>query len=71
MITNPKERIAMEALKEENIFKLSEQDLLYCGFNMYKSKFGHVFEKVGSELIEVTSEELEAEKRYIKRKCNI
>lgn len=40
-------------------------NLEYAGFDIYVGKDGSVFEKVGQELVEVTSPELEAEKRFL------
>jgi len=40
-------------------------DLNYAGFNTFISKDNRVFEKIGEELVELESTELEAERRFI------
>ncbi len=50
--------------KEE---KISFEDMDYAGFNMYITEDNRVFEKRGEELIEVTSEELDAERRFLEK----
>jgi hypothetical protein len=48
--------------------KLSFEDLDYAGFNVYVSKDNRVFEKMGEELVEISTLELEAERRFIENK---
>lgn len=39
---------------------------IYCGFNTYLKK-GHLFEKVGNELLPMDYEEVDAEIRFVER----
>lgn len=42
------------------------ENLDYAGFGMYISQSCDVFEKLGEELVEVLTPEIEAEKRFLK-----
>ena len=44
----------------------SQEDFVYCGFNVY-IKDGCVFEKQGSEMVKLDSDELDAEQRFVCR----
>lgn len=41
------------------------ENMRYAGFNMFVTNDNRVFEKKGEELVELESEELQAERRFI------
>lgn len=48
----------------------SVDELKYAGFNIYISDDNRIFEKQGEELVEKTSPELEAERRFLQSSCS-
>ena len=61
------ERLGLRLQDEQIKVASTLSNMIYCGLNIYTNLNGELFEKLAYGLEEVTSDEIEAEKRFISR----